>query len=70
MSSLTDIQQAFVRRYMDDGSVVGVRVRELDNRMVLYVEVESGHGPVDLPATFRDVPVVVREGRRAILAYA
>ena len=70
MSSFTDTQQAFVRRYMDDGSVVGVRVCELDNRMVLFVEVDSDHDRVELPETFRDLPVVVRKGRRAILAYA
>ncbi len=69
MSSLTDIQQAFVNRYMDDDRVVGVRVRKIDGRMVLFVEV-SDCKSVDLPGTFRGLPVVVREGRRAMLAYS
>lgn len=69
MSNLTDIQQAFVRRYMDNDGVIGVRVRELEGRIVLFVEVDDPK-TVDLPTTFRDLPVVVRQGHRAVLAYA
>jgi hypothetical protein len=69
MQNLTDIQQAFVRRYMHDDGVVGVRVRKLEGQMVLFVEIDE-HSSVQLPDSFRGVPVVVRSGRRAILAYA
>jgi hypothetical protein len=69
MSSFTDIQQAFVHRYMDDGDVIGVRVREIDGRIALFVDVANSSS-VDLPKTFRDLPVIVREGGRAILAYS
>jgi hypothetical protein len=69
MSSFTDIQQAFVRRYMSDGDVVGVRVRKIDGQMVLFVEVRDPKA-VELPDTFGGLPVVVREGRRAVLAYS
>jgi hypothetical protein len=66
--SFTDIQQDFVRRYMDDNGVVGVRVREHQGKIVLYVEVEAGCS-AKLPSTFRKVPVVVQQGQRAVLAY-
>lgn len=70
MSSFTDIQQDFVRRYMSDGGgVIGVRVRKLDGQIVLFVEV-SDDKSVDLPVNFRNLPVVVRKGQRAILAYS
>ncbi len=68
MSSLTEIQQAFVRRYMDD-SVIGVRVQKIDDEMVLLVEVDDPTS-VELPQTFRDLAVRVRPGRRAVLAYS
>jgi hypothetical protein len=68
--SLTDIQQAFVHRYMDnDDDVIGVRVREIDGRIVLFVKV-SGRKHVDLPETFRGLPIIVSEGHRAMLAYS
>ena len=69
MSSFTDIQQAFVRRYMDSGDVIGVRIRKLNGEIVLFVEVSDGKS-VDLPETFRGLPVVVRTGSRAVLAYS
>lgn len=69
MSNLTDIQQDFVRRYMDDNGVIGVRVRECDSKLVLYVEVEDGYSP-ELPEDFRGLPVIVRQGQRAMLAYS
>lgn len=69
MSNLTDIQQAFVHRYMDGDEMIGVRVRKIDGRIVLFVEV-SDRKSVDLPGTFRGLPVVVREGRPAMLAYS
>lgn len=68
MSSLTEIQQAFVRRYMDD-SVIGVRVQKIDDEMMLVVEVDDPTS-VELPQTFRDLAVRVRTGRRAVLAYS
>jgi hypothetical protein len=68
MSTLTDIQRAFVDRYMNDDNVIGVRIRKIDNRTTLFVEV-TDPGCVNLPETFRDLPVVVREGRRGVLAY-
>jgi len=69
MCNLTDIQQAFVRRYMDDdGSVIGVRVSQIDGQHVLVVDVSDDQG-VELPSAFRELPVYVREGRRAVLAY-
>ncbi|MGH2853835.1 MAG: hypothetical protein ACRDLF_06550 [Solirubrobacteraceae bacterium] len=69
MSSFTDIQQAFVHRYMNDEDVIGVRIRRLDGRIVLFVEV-GDRNAVDLPETFRGLPVVVHAGRRAMLAYS
>lgn len=69
MSSFTDTQQAFVRRYMDTGGVIGVSVRKIDGQMTLLVEV-SDDKRTDLPLNFRNLPVVVRNGRRATLAYA
>lgn len=71
MNSFADIQQAFVHRYMDDESdrVIGVRIRELEGETVLYVDVSDLAG-VELPEVFRGLRVVVRETRRALLAYA
>jgi hypothetical protein len=69
MSSLTDTQQAFVHRYMDDDNVIGVRVRELEGEIVLFVEVLDSTAAADLPDDFRDLRVVVHEGHRAVLAY-
>jgi hypothetical protein len=69
MMSLTDIQQAFVRRYMnDDEHVIGVRIREINGKNVLLVEV-TDRNRVELPSTFCELRVEVREGRPAILAY-
>jgi hypothetical protein len=67
--SLTDIQQAFVRRYMEgDECVLGVRIRERNGENVIFVEVaEESH--VELPSEFLDLRVEVREGNRAVLAY-
>ena len=67
MSSYTEIQQAFVRHYMND-DVIGVRVQKVDDEMVLVVEVHDA-AAVHLPDSFRDLPVRVRVGRRAVLAY-
>lgn len=67
MSGFTEIQQAFVRRYMDD-EVVGVRMQKIDGEMTLVVDVLD-EAAVDLPDRFREVPVLVRTGRRAVLAY-
>jgi hypothetical protein len=69
MSSFTDIQRAFVRQYMGDDDVIGVRVRKINDQMELFVEV-SDRNAAKLPTTFRGLPVVVREGRRAMLAYS
>jgi hypothetical protein len=69
MSTLSDIQREFVQRYMDDDRVIGVRIREVDGRMTLDVEVRDCDA-VTLPATFHDLPVRVREGRRSVLAYS
>lgn len=69
MSSFTDIQQAFVHRYMENDGVIGVRVRKIDGRIVLFVEV-SDCKSIDLPETFRDLPVIVSQGHPAMLAYA
>lgn len=69
MMSLTDIQQAFVRRYMnDDECVIGVRVREIDGEDVIFVEV-ADHDLVELPSDFCELRVEVREGQPAVLAY-
>lgn len=78
--SLSEIQQRFVRRYMDGNEfVVGVRVRN-DDRIgwirgpYLYIEVDKN--TVDLgwlgevPYEFEGIPVVVRPGERGILLYA
>ncbi len=69
MSSFTDIQQEFVRRYMTNGDVIGVRVCRLDGQMVILVEVSDDRRH-DLPINFRNLPVVVRKGQRAMLAYS
>jgi hypothetical protein len=69
MSTLTDTQQAFVRRYMDQPGVLGVRVREIEGETVLLVEVCKPTS-VALPDTFRGLPVRVHEGRPAVLAYS
>jgi hypothetical protein len=69
MMSLTDIQQAFVRRYMNGNeSVNSVRVREIDGKNVILVEVADCAG-VDIPSEFFDLRVEVRPGARAVLAY-
>ncbi len=69
MMSLTDIQQAFVRRYMnDDECVIGVRIREIDGDNVIFVEV-TDRKLVDLPSDFCKLRVEVREGHPAVLAY-
>jgi hypothetical protein len=67
--SMTDIQQAFVRRYMDGSGVVGVSVEEIGDQLVLLVEVGDPKA-VELPETFQGLPVKVVAGRPAILAYS
>jgi hypothetical protein len=67
-TELTEIQQDFVRRYIDQDGVVGVRVMKIDGQMMLLVDVDEPDA-VDLPASFRRVPVRPRKGRRAVLAY-
>jgi hypothetical protein len=66
-TNLSDIQQAFVRRYMHREGVISVRIRRCDGEMVLFVEVEDP-GAVQLPETFEGLPVLVRAGRRAVVA--
>jgi hypothetical protein len=69
MMSLTDIQQAFVRRYMNGNDCVnGVRIREINGENVILVEV-TDRGRVELPNEFFDLRVEVRKGDRAVLAY-
>jgi hypothetical protein len=69
MMSLTDIQQAFVRRYMNGNECVnGVRIREIDGENVILVEI-ADRASVDLPSEFFDLRVEMREGDRAVLAY-
>ncbi len=69
MMSLTDIQQAFVRRFMNGNECVnGVSIREIDGENVILVEV-ADRASVDLPSEFFDLRVEIREGDRAILAY-
>lgn len=68
MSNLSDIQREFVQLYMDDDRVLGVRIREIAGEMTLDVEVRDCHA-VKLPETFHGLPVRVREGRKAVLAY-
>jgi hypothetical protein len=69
MMSLTDIQQAFVRRYMNGNECVnGVRIREIDGENVILVEI-ADRASVYLPSEFFDLRVEMREGDRAVLAY-
>lgn len=68
MSTFTEIQQAFVRQYMNDDGVIGVSIRKIEGQMVLVVDV-SDEKRADLPLNFRNLPVIVRKGRRAALAY-
>jgi hypothetical protein len=69
MMSLTDIQQAFVRRYMNGNECVNaVRIHEIDGENVILVEV-TDRASVDLPTEFFDLRVEIREGNRAVLAY-
>ena len=69
MMSLTDIQQAFVRRYMDGNDWVnGVRIREIDDENVIVVEVMDPER-IELPDEFFELRVQVRQGDRAVLAY-
>jgi hypothetical protein len=68
MSSFTEIQQAFVRHYMDH-SVLSVRIQRIDGEMMLVVDVDDPTA-ANLPSSFRDLPVRVRAGRRAVLAYS
>jgi len=69
MMSLTDIQQAFVRRYMNGNECVnGVRIREIDGKNVILVEITDRES-VNLPSDFFGLRVEVREGDRAVLAY-
>ncbi len=69
MMSLTDIQQAFVRRFMEGNEHVnGVRIRDIDGKNVILVEV-ADPSRVELPGEFLGLRVEVREGNRAVLAY-
>jgi len=69
MMSLTDIQQAFVRRYMnDDECVIGVRIRQRGGENVIFVEIADG-ADVALPEEFAGLRVEVRKGQQAVLAY-
>ncbi|HTZ86646.1 MAG TPA: hypothetical protein VMB05_08260 [Solirubrobacteraceae bacterium] len=69
MMSLTDIQQAFVRRYMNGNECVnGVRIHEIEGENVILVEVMD-RASVELPPEFFGLRVEVREGDRAVLAY-
>jgi hypothetical protein len=69
MMSLTDIQQAFVRRYMNGNECVnGVRIREIDGKNVILVDIVDRER-VDLPSDFLGLSVEIRESDRAILAY-
>jgi len=69
MMSLTDIQQAFVRRYMNGNECVnGVRIHEIEGENVILVEVMD-RASVELPREFFGLRVEVREGDRAVLAY-
>lgn len=69
MMKLTDIQQAFVRRYMnDDECVIGVRIRRSGDASVIFVEIADG-ADVALPEEFAGLRVEVREGQQAVLAY-
>jgi hypothetical protein len=67
MSNYTEIQQAFVRHYMDE-NVIGVRIQKIDNELVLVAQVDDPTR-ADLPSMFRELPVQVRADRRAVLAY-
>lgn len=67
---LTQIQQTFVRRFMADERILGVRIVRLGDDVTLVIDADPDGGPLDLPAEFDGVPVVVRDGRRAALAYA
>ena len=67
MSSFTEIQQAFVRRFMDE-NVIGVRVQRIDDEMTLVVDVYDP-AKTEFPETFGGLDVRVRAGRRAVLAY-
>jgi hypothetical protein len=70
MMSLTDIQQAFVRRYMNGNECVnGVRIGEVDGDNVILVEVMDREGVELLPPDFFGLRVEIREGDRAVLAY-
>jgi hypothetical protein len=67
--SLTDIQQAFVRRYMDGNEcILGVRIHEMDGDNVILVDVVED-ARVKLPNDFLGLRVVVRAATRAVLAY-
>jgi hypothetical protein len=71
MVELNDIQQSFVRRYMTDERIVGVRVRREGTNWVLDVEIADGAADgIDLPVSHRGVTVRVRESSPALLAYA
>jgi hypothetical protein len=54
---------------MDDDRVIGVRIREIDGKWTLDIEVRDCDA-VAIPGTFQDLPVLVREGRRSVLAYS
>ena len=69
--SLSDVQQSFVRQYMVDARIIGVRIAEVENRWVLDVVVDGDQAEsLQLPSEYRGVPVRVRAGVPAILAFA
>jgi hypothetical protein len=69
--SLSDVQQSFVRRYMTDSRILGVRVRRCDDIWTLDVEIDAERAAtIDLPGEYRGIPVRVRHGVPAVLAYA
>jgi hypothetical protein len=69
--SLSDIQQSFVRKYMTDDRVLGVRVRSCDGGWILDVEVDDARkDTLELPEQHLGIPVRVRPGSPAVLAYA
>ena len=68
--SLTDIQQSFVRHFMTDDRVIGVRMRHRNGDWFLDVEVdEASQSTLDLPETYYGLGVCVRASRPAVLAY-
>lgn len=62
------IQQKFVHKYMDsDDRIHGVRIEKVDGEWRILVDIDFS---VDLPDTFEDFPVYMRDSRRTKFAYA